>query len=825
MAENNQYAQVVLLRQTKRLDRLFSYAIPASLQPVVKIGMKVQVPFGQGNQTFEAIIVSWVEEEVLIEQFPISKVKPITAVCDDEPWLEGPTVDLAFWLREQYICTYSEAFNLFMPAGTKLRRDYALKWVEKPEPETLSVESLQCFVKIESKSKVLLSQFEGAKEEKQIQQWLKQGILEKTEHLFTDVEDAEKFFIDLKLSLIQAENIYKGIPDHFVAQKRLLKHVMVYGRTEESVLRQITGATSSGILKFVEKDWFTREAEVVLTLPDHHVFGNERVYTGLSEEQQVAYEVVVPFIADQKHHTFLLHGVTGSGKTEVYMEWVDLALQMGKQALMMVPEISLTPQMVDRFRKRFGNKVAVFHSRLSQRQRYDQWQAVKKGQLPIVIGARSAAFSPLFKPGIIIVDEAHESSYKSETTPKYQGVEVAMKMGELYGAPVVLGSATPSIEHFYEAQRGQMTKLVLFKRFNDVGLPTVDLIDMRDELMSGNRSIFSRRLHEQIGLSLSNGKQVMLLMNRKGFSTHVACRACGFSMKCPDCEVGLTYHKGASHLRCSYCNYRISIPKSCPSCGSKYFKHFGTGTEKVLEETQKLFPKAVVDRLDSETVSKKGDLEQILDRFEKAETDILIGTQMISKGLDFKNVGLVGVIAADLTLNLPDFHASERTFQLLTQVAGRAGRGDERGHVVIQTYEPDHYAIQATLGHDFEKFFKDEIRVREAFKYPPYYQIANVLISSPDNLEAQKAADQICKRLKELLKDEDKLTYELFDPNPPVYAKIKNRYRWQIVIKYKEELKPVVGEVLRKSCFETLGHKSFSEYLRVIIDPIAQSIL
>jgi primosomal protein N' (replication factor Y) len=370
-----------------------------------------------------------------------------------------------------------------------------------------------------------------------------------------------------------------------------------------------------------------------------------------------------------------------------------------------------------------------------------------------------------------------------------------------------------------------MTKLGLYNRFNDAGLPTVDLIDMREELMMGNRSIFSRRLHEQIGLCLSQGKQIMLLMNRKGFSTHVACRACGFSMKCPDCEIGLTYHKGASHLRCNYCNYRISIPKTCPSCGSKYFKHFGTGTEKVLEETEKLFPKAVVDRLDSETVSRKGGLEQILDRFEKGETDILIGTQMISKGLDFKNVGLVGVIAADLTLNLPDFHAAERTFQLLTQVAGRAGRGDERGHVVIQTYEPDNYAIQATIKHDFERFYKDEIRVREAFKYPPFFEIANVLVSSPDSVEAQKAADQISKNLKILLNDHDKTSYELFDPNPAVYAKIKNRYRWQIVIKYKEELKLSVSEALRKSCFEMLDQKLYSEYLRVIVDPIAQSIL
>lgn len=819
------YIEVVLLRQTKRIDRLFSYAVPEALSEALKPGMKVQVPFGKANQTHEAIVVSEIGEEALAEQVALSKVKPLSAICDDAPWIDQSAVQLALWLREQYICTYSEAFSLFMPAGTKLRRDYVLTWLEKPSPESLDVDGLSCFVKIESKNKPLLSQFEGTKEDKKIQQWLKQGVLQKEEHLFTDVDDAEKFFVDLKIDLRHAEKLYADLPDRFAAQKRLLKHVMVYGRTDESTLRQVTGSTTAGILKFVEKGYFTREAEVVLSLPEHHVFSEERIYNGLSEEQQEAFNAVAPFIADQVHQTFLLHGVTGSGKTEVYMEWVEMALQMGKQALMMVPEISLTPQMVDRFRRRFGDKVGVFHSRLSLRQRYDQWQAVKKGQLSIVIGARSAIFSPLFKPGIIIVDEAHESSYKSETTPKYQGVEVAIRMGELHKAPVVLGSATPSVEHFYQTDIGHIDKIVMKNRFNETALPSVDLIDMREELISGNRSIFSRRLHEQMGLALRQGKQIMLLMNRKGFSTHVACRACGFSMKCPDCEVGLTYHKGASHLRCNYCQYRISIPKKCPSCGSPYFKHFGTGTEKVLEETLKLFPQAVVDRLDAETTSKKGDLESILDRFESGETHILIGTQMISKGLDFKNVGLVGVIAADLTLNLPDFHASERTFQLLTQVAGRSGRGEEQGHVVIQTYEPDHYAIKATMGHDFERFYGDEIRIREAFKYPPFFQMASILISSPDNIEAQKAGENILRQLKVMFQDMDQSEYELFGPSPAVYAKIKNRYRWQIVIKYKEEQKTRVNEIIRVACFEKLDAKGFSEYLRIIVDPRAQSIL
>lgn len=817
------YAEVVLLRQTKRIDKMFTYAVPKHWQSVVHVGTKVQVPFGTGNQTHEAIVTGFMDEQTLSEKFALSKVKPITAICDDEPWLDQGTVQLALWLRETYVASYSEAFSLFMPAGTRLKRDYELVLVD--EPPLIQPIEIHCFEKINREKKTLLSHFTETMEVKLINQWIKQGFVEKAEHLYTDVEDVEKYFIDLALPLAQAEAMYRQLPEWFAAQRRLLSHVMIYGRTEEGVLRQLTGSTTVAILKFVEQGWFLREKEVVLKLPEHHEFSGERLYEGLSSEQQQVFDVVAPQIASHEHETYLLHGVTGSGKTEVYMEWADLALQMGKQALMMVPEISLTPQMIDRFRRRFGDQVAVFHSKLGIRQRYDQWQAVKQGKLPIVIGARSAIFAPLFNPGIIIVDEAHEASYKSETTPKYNGVDMAIKLGEIYGAPVILGSATPTVSHFYAAQTGQLSLLKMLKRFNETELPSVDLVDMREELTSGNRSIFSRRLHEKMVEALQKNQQIMLLMNRKGFSTYVACRSCGFTMKCPDCEIALTYHKGASYLRCNYCNYRVSIPKTCPSCNSPYFKHFGTGTEKVLEETAKVFPGVTIDRLDSETVSKRGELEDILERFENGETRILIGTQMISKGLDFKNVGLVGVIAADLTLNLPDYHAPERTFSLLTQVAGRAGRGLTRGHVVVQTYEPDHYAILATMKHDFETFYKDEIRIREAFKYPPFFEMASILVTSPDAVEVQKAIAEIYQIFKSSLSGCNKSDYELLEANPAVYAKIKNRYRWQIVIKYRKVLSTTVIEGLRKSCFEDFKRKNYSDYLRIIVDPQAQSIL
>lgn len=831
------FVEVVLLRQSKQVDLKFTYKLPEQWLKYAKVGTKVQVPFGQGNQTYEAIITAFVSQSEVEAQMPLSKVKAVIALCDMMPWMTEEAVCVAEFIRQRYVSSYAESYGLFMPSGTKLKREWAYKALDsekliieseqnklvlslEPEIRTSFIEELQSEVGFRIDSAA-----EKEKLEKICRQWLKSNLIERVELVSTEIEDAEKFFIDLKISLEQAEKFYQKIPDRFVAQKRLLKQVMVYGRIEESSLRQQTQSTTASILKFVEQGIFSREAEVVLTLPELHSFQTERPYIGLSADQKRVFDSVLPAISNHEHGRYYLHGVTGSGKTEVYMEWVDLCLQLGKQALMLVPEISLTPQMIDRFKRHFGENIAVFHSRLSQRSRFDQWRAVQQGKLNIVIGARSAIFAPFKSLGLIIVDEAHESSYKSDTTPKYHGVQVALEMGRIWGAPVVLGSATPSVSQYFGAVSGEFKLLELKERFSTTPLPSVDLVDMREELNCGNRSIFSKRLFDELEKTFRMGKQAMLLMNRKGFSTYVACRSCGFAMKCPDCEVSLTYHKGASHLKCNYCQYRVALPKTCPSCGSTYFKHFGSGTEKVLETLNEMFPQIKAERIDSETTARKGELEEILGRFERRETDVLIGTQMISKGLDFKDVRLVGVIAADLTLNLPDFQAAEKTFSLLTQVAGRAGRSSEQGHVVIQTYEPDHFTIKATVNHDFHKFYADEIRLREAFKYPPFYTMANVLITAVDAHEAQKSATVLYNLLKVKFSEADSQSYELYEASPAVYAKIKNRYRWQIVIKYKKGLEKFVTDSLRHTCFEAFPRKEYSEYLRIILDPDATSIL
>jgi primosomal protein N' (replication factor Y) len=404
------------------------------------------------------------------------------------------------------------------------------------------------------------------------------------------------------------------------------------------------------------------------------------------------------------------------------------------------------------------------------------------------------------------VDEAHDASYKSDHSPRYHAIQVAEKLSELHGAPLVLGSATPGIDLYHEARSGQRILVEMTRRFSQVALPEVEIVDMRKELIAGNRSMFSTSLESAIIETLEGGQQVMLLLNRKGYHTFISCRSCGYALKCPNCDVSLIFHKGQNHARCSYCQFRAPIPATCPECGSRYFKFFGSGTEKVEEAFRERFPGVTTARMDSETLSKKGALETILSEYESGQTKTLIGTQLISKGLDFANVGLVGVILADVTLNLPDFQANERTFQLLTQVGGRSGRAQKRGRVVVQTYVPEHFSIRRAAEHDFLGFYEEETALRASFAYPPFYQMANILVSGLKLEQVEKKVhlvhDDLVKKLLVAHKDQVKDKMILLGPSPAIYSKIKNRYRWQIIIKYKEEILPLLREVLRTLPFE-----------------------
>lgn len=504
----------------------------------------------------------------------------------------------------------------------------------------------------------------------------------------------------------------------------------------------------------------------------------------LTAEQEVAVQRIKVPIENNQHEVFLIHGVTSSGKTEIYMQSIDACLKKGKTAIMLVPEISLTMQTIERLIDRFGNEtVAVLHSKLSLGERYDEWMRVKHGEVKIVIGARSGVFAPLDDIGIIILDEEHETTYKSDMSPKYDTFEVAVKRAMMNKSVVLLGSATPSMQSFYRARTEQFQILTLKERYNKMPLPTVQIVDMREELKDGNKSIFSIALYRAIQKCLQEKQQVILFLNRRGYSTFISCRNCGYVMRCPDCGISLTYHKESNEAHCHFCGKKSPIPQTCPDCASKYIKYFGTGTEKVEEVTKEIFPEASIARLDLDTVKKKGSIDRVLKRFQKGKIDILIGTQLVAKGLDFANVGLVGIISADVSLNIPDYRSSERTFQLITQAAGRAGRGEIPGVVIIQSYTPEHYAIEAAACHDYEGFYQQELALRKQIGYPPFCDFFQIVISAEKEVEANKMAQLMTVLLKEAVGSQNAAC--ILGPQPAPINRINDRYRYQILIKAK----------------------------------------
>lgn len=547
--------------------------------------------------------------------------------------------------------------------------------------------------------------------------------------------------------------------------------------------------------------------------------GDNKPVPKLNIQQSRVLRTILEAIKSRRHHRFLLHGVTGSGKTEVYMQAAKEVLEQGRQVIMLVPEISLTTQIIQRFIGRFGaERIAVLHSKLSLGERFDEWMRIRNGEVDIVIGARSAVFAPLENLGMIVLDEEHESTYKSDMTPKYDTVEVALKRLQSHKGILLCGSATPSIVTFYRADQGIYRKLQLTERYNQVALPNVSVADMRQELKNGNRSVISQKLFDEMERALERKEQVILFLNRRGYSTFISCRECGKVLECPNCGVSLTYHKENDKAICHYCGHEEKPPSRCTECGSKYIRYFGTGTEKVAEAVSELFPEAIIERLDLDAARKKGSVDRILNRFQKGQIDILIGTQLVAKGLDFRNVSLVGVVSADVTLHIPDFRSPERTFQLITQAAGRAGRGDLVGRVIIQSYTPDNYAVSMAAKQHYQGFYETELQLRKLMGYPPFSDLFQVLFSSENEMEVQETARYWYREAVEKLSEIEGI--QIFKPQPAPMNKIKETHRFSMLIKCPQGKRRVCTEALdiikendkskKKKCVVTVDVNPYS---------------
>ena len=604
----------------------------------------------------------------------------------------------------------------------------------------------------------------------------KNEVKEKTINVIYLKKEIEEIELDIHTGKIKSEK-----------QKRALEFIKENEGCTASEIELFTECSKS-ILKTLEKNGYIEFIEKKVERdPLEYKNIEKTTKLQLTEEQEKAYERIKESIENEKYEEFLLYGVTGSGKTEIYLQLIEKALEKGKTAIMLVPEISLTPQTINRFIARFGKEtLAVLHSKLSIGERYDEWNKIKNGQANIIIGARSAIFAPTENIGIIIIDEEHDSSYKSESSPRYSAKEIATILGKHGEFPVVLGTATPDITTYYKAKNKEITMLTLTQRANNSQLPEVKIIDLKQELAEGNRSILSTELYEEMKKNLKNKRQTILFLNRRGFSTFIMCRECGYTMQCKNCNISMTYHRFENKLKCHYCGYEEKVVTTCPNCQSSKIRYFGTGTQKIEEEVNKIFPEATTIRMDVDTVTKKNSHEEILEKFKNEKIDILIGTQMIVKGHHFPNVTLVGVIAADTSLNIDDYKANERTFQILTQVAGRAGREKLPGKVVIQTYNPDNFSIDLAQKHDYKEFYNIEIALRKQLKYPPFCDIILISFTGTNEKELISTSEYVYNFLDAKM---DKEKYSVFRPVPSPIDKIQNKIRWRMIVKGKMTVK------------------------------------
>ena len=775
-------------------DLLYDYLIPPSLENKVHSGQLVMVPFGKSNQKRIAMVYSVQQNESDPE-----RLKPVYGIAKNGATMSRELLDLSVWLKENTFCTYFDAIRTILPPGLNfsIRAEYSLAegditLLTAPEKELLT--TLQAAA-TEKELSLLLDCENDPEKKKTLDSLITKGFVVRDDIMKRHVGDETEQMVRLSPDFELNDRLAKLTPK----QKRVIETLTdseAASIKELCYLCNVTSVVIKNLVKYQLLEEYTYTVTRAESAYAETVSSPGSII--LSHDQDKAYGGIAALMNGDKPACALLHGVTGSGKTSVFIKLIDLALQKGRTALMLVPEISLTPQMVSSFQRIFGSDVAIIHSNLSMGRRADEYRRISSGEARIVIGTRSAIFAPLDNIGIIVIDEEGEHTYKSDRSPRYHARSVAKQRCFRHNSLLLLASATPSLDSCYNAHKGRYNLFTLSERFNKTDLPEVYLVDMKAEQENGNRGNFSEALLNEIGKNLSNGEQTLLLLNRRGYHTYISCINCGAVMECPNCGVPLTYHKANETVLCHYCGYAQPMPDACPKCKSAYISQSGTGTQRIEDEIKQYFPKARILRMDADTTISKNAFSDRFAEFGRGEYDIMVGTQMIAKGLDFENVTLVGVLMIDKSLYSGDYLGYERTFSLITQVVGRSGRGAKTGRAYLQTFSPDHYVLQLAARQDYNEFYSQEIDVRQALLFPPFCDICLVAFSSLAEKQCETAARRFLQLIKDRIKQEQDLPIRVLGPTKMGTGRLGGRFRQKLVIKcrFNKQFRTIMNDLL-----------------------------